>query len=417
MLLPPLPRGLPPGHRPGDSDVYRPPSGRCPGLPALASRGGKLAEYARSLKPDTVISANDFDAVMRPSYLILGIDLPALEDYGLPRWEAKEGLLVNNALTLRVARALAKGTPVSTISYDRGIGFDGVYPPRRFRQAMAEAAACGAIPVIKGTEYVERGVFTLLTAAEYAPQREAIGHYHRWLESHAELYREWEPAAFVGLLYPGDTLWQQWPTVAPIFFGAAQTLTAAGIPWRVIQDTDDCSGLDLILDARPGAKSQPGGFPRRVGRPSSEPALWARSPWLRNRVQATIIRLYRAYFESPFARRWFDRMGMVRSFTQSPYFRLPPEPWQQALLRMLEPLSGPRVEAKNPVLLEVWQNFRKGTKALHLVNYADVPQEVRVKVGEKARARLLTPDGEGKELEGQELSFTLDIYAVILLSG
>jgi hypothetical protein len=59
-----------------------------------------LAWFARSLNPQVQISANNFDAVMRPSYVTYGIDLPALaqvqdlimiEDYGLPHWQPSIG--------------------------------------------------------------------------------------------------------------------------------------------------------------------------------------------------------------------------------------------------------------------------------------------------------------------------------------
>jgi uncharacterized lipoprotein YddW (UPF0748 family) len=76
-----------------------------------------LSGYAKAMAPDIPISANNFDAVMRPSYLIYGIDLKALasvqdvlmiEDYGLPRFDpTPKPRLANNALTIRTARALA----------------------------------------------------------------------------------------------------------------------------------------------------------------------------------------------------------------------------------------------------------------------------------------------------------------------
>ncbi|MFN3929036.1 MAG: hypothetical protein ACK4OK_05315, partial [Thermoflexus sp.] len=200
-----------------------------------------LAEEIRAIKPDALVSANDFDVVMRPSFLIYGIDVEKLariqdilmvEDFGLPRWDGAR--LVNNATTLRTVRALAGGTPISTISYDRGIGFDGVYPPRRFLQHVAEAVACGAIPVIKGTEFVERGKFTVLTAAPYAEQRTAIGAYQRWLADHADLFMGRENIAPVAIQHPGDAMWTEWPRTAPLYFGAAQTLLRFGIPWRVV---------------------------------------------------------------------------------------------------------------------------------------------------------------------------------------
>jgi len=73
----------------------------------------ELSTYARRLNPNILISANDYDPVMRPSYLVYGVDLAALakvqdvvmiEDFALPRWEGD--LLINNALTLRTAKAL-----------------------------------------------------------------------------------------------------------------------------------------------------------------------------------------------------------------------------------------------------------------------------------------------------------------------
>ena len=83
--------------------------------------------------------------------------------------------LVNNAITIRTALALIGDTPLTTDPYDKGIGFDTVYPPRRIQQGIAEAAACGTAMVVKGTEYVDQnGVFTLLTAQEFSAQRHAI---------------------------------------------------------------------------------------------------------------------------------------------------------------------------------------------------------------------------------------------------
>ena len=142
-----------------------------------------------------------------------------IEDFALSRWQYGPAgalpKLVSNALSLRTARALIGDTRLSTNLYDLGIGFDPVYAPRRFWQGIAAAAACGATMVLKGTEYVEEGAFTLLTAIEVAPRRSAMGQIHRWLAEHSELYRNRENAARVGLLHPGDALWQDWDRLAP----------------------------------------------------------------------------------------------------------------------------------------------------------------------------------------------------------
>lgn len=384
-----------------------------------------LTDYARSLNHDVVISVNDFDAVMRPSTLIYGIDLGLLsgvqdvimiEDYGLPRWE--KDLLVNNVLTLHTARGLIGDTPLSTNPYDKGIGFDSVYAPRRFRQGIAEAAACGAAMVVKGTEYVADGVFTLLTAERYAPQREAIGSIHRWLATHAALYRERENAARVGLLFPGDDLWVAWDQAAPPYFGTGQTLLAAGIPWRVVTCDDGFSALDVLFCF--GEKPPVSGELRVIdvldlpGWTPAPSSFLARNKAAHSLVSGVVEWLFRAYFQWRWARSLGDNLGLAHLFLQSPYFRLPPKPAQKVLLAALGERPYPRVESEVPVLVELWKQGE--TWQLHLVNYAQQPQPVVVSFVQPVSGRVLSPDGEGGQFHGTHFGWTLDVYAVIQYS-
>jgi hypothetical protein len=391
-----------------------------------------LADHARSLNAEVVISANDFDAVMRPSYLIYGIDLGALagvqdvvmiEDYGLPRWEdgadGRAPVLVNNALTLRTARALVGDTPLSTDPYDQGIGFDGVYAPRRFRQGIAEAVACGATMVVKGTEYVEDGEFTLLTAERFGPQREAIGDLHRWLAAQAGLYSGRENAARVGLLHPGDALWQAWGQLAPLYFGTGQTLLAAGIPWRVVAGREHLADLDVLFYVGPApdvgtvpprlrvvpVQELPGWAPRPL-------SILARHQGLRSGVSRVVGWLFQSYFRWRWWRQLVDRLGLQHLFWQTPFFRLPPVPAQEALLAALGERPYPRVAAGAPVLAEVW---RKGEGwQLHLVNYGEDPQPVTVEFAQPVHGTILSPDGRaGEVLEGRRVGIGLDVYTVL----
>jgi hypothetical protein len=398
-----------------------------------------LASYARSLNANVVISANDFDTIMRPSHLVYGIDLAALaevqdvimiEDYGLPRWEEAEAsstsaILVNNALTLRTARALIGDTPLSTDPYDKGIGFDPVYPARRFQQGIAEAAACGAAMVVKGTEYVQDGVFTLLTAERFAPQRVAIGRIHRWLASQADLYQGRQNAARVALCYPGDALWQDWDRLAPLYFGVGQTLLAAGVPWRVVTPDRDLAGLDVLFwfgGIAPGDARPPG--PRVVSVPDvpgwrpSSPSLLARHRSLRSVVSRVVGWLFQSYFRWRWSRQLVDRLGLVHFFWQTPFFRLPPAQAREALLAALGERPYPRVRADAPLLVELW---RRGEEwQLHLVNYAAVPQQVTVEFNHPVRGLIVSPDesGEGAgraggEFQGTSLEVAVDVYTVL----
>jgi hypothetical protein len=386
-----------------------------------------LADHARALQPDVVISANDFDAVMRPSYLVYGIDLAALarvqdvamiEDYGLPHWDARQDVLANNALTLRTARALVGGTPLSTNPYDKGIGFDPVYPARRLRQGIAEAAACGATMVVKGTEYVDEGAFTLLTAERYAPQRQAIGQIHRWLEAHAPLYRGGRNTATVALEHPGDRLWQQWDRLAPLYFGAGQVLTAAGVPWRVVQRGDDLQGVEVLLTFDAAAPAAAAHGVRRVEVPALEgwqpaaPSFLARSDRVRAGASRVLGSMFQGYFRWRWARRLVDGLGLVHFFWQTPYFRLPPRQAQAVLLAALGAPSGPRVEAAAPVLVELWQ--RNDRHQLHVVNYGDEAQRVILDFGAAVAGRIISPDGGSEEtFEGTRLELAVDVYAVL----
>jgi len=390
-----------------------------------------LASYARSLKPNIFISANDFDAVMRPSFLIYGIDLGSLakvqdvimiEDYGLPRWEEKDGLLVNNALTLRTARALVGDTPLSTDPYDKGIGFDGVYTPRRLQQGIAEAAACSAMMVVKGTEYIEEGAFTLLTAKRFAPQREAVGVMHRWLEQHADLYQDRQNAARVGILYPGDALWQTWDQIAPLYFGVGQTLLAANIPWRVVTLKDDWGGLDTLFCFNSVTPKQPARPDVRIIDVSKLPG-WTLPPssFLARHARAHALAseltgwLYRAYFEKRWARQLGDRLGLAHFFLQSPYFRLPSEAARNALLATLDELPYPRIASSAPVLVELWQQEKR--QQLHLVNYATEPQIVTVTFAHPMSGKIMSPEGgELAIIDGACVDVNLDVYAVIELA-
>jgi hypothetical protein len=388
-----------------------------------------LSGYAKGLSPDIPISVNNFDAVMRPAYLIYGIDLKSLaefqdilmiEDYGLPRFDRKpQPRLANNALTIHTARALAKETPISVDPYDQGIGFDSVFPTRRYLQGIAEATAGGAAMVIKGTEFVDRGIFTLLTAPQFYETRREIGRYHDWLEAHTGLLEDRNLKAPVALLHPGDRLWQDWSRLAPLFFGAGQTLLAAGIPWKVVVAGDTLEGIQalvvcdgpyrlptvprdlpiLSLTDLAGWDNRSGGG--LVNRAFSRPA------------GALIDAGYRAYFNSAFARRMMDRAGVMRLFTGSPLFNLPNRTQQSALLAALPAGLYPRVHAQAPVLAEAWQ--RDGVAELHLVNYAPQSQIIRVEFANAHPRQILSPDHSDLLLPAAaSIEITIDIYDVIV---
>lgn len=394
---------------------------------------GMLADYARSLDPNVVVSVNDFDAVMRPSFVTYGIDLEGLskvqdvmmiEDFALPRWRATAGekaaRLVNDALTIRTARALVGKTPLTVDPYDKGIGFDEVYAPRRFQQGIAEAAACGAPMVVKGTEFVEPdGAFTLLTAEAYAAQREAIGALHRWLEEHAALYEDVDNAAKVGLLHPGDALWQRWHRLAGLFFGAAQTLTAAARPWRVVTTEDELSDLDVLLHIAPlpDEVTVPPDLrtihlPGLDGWAPAESTYLAQHPLVRRITARLLDTLFRAYFRYRWVRRLIDRSALPQNhFLQTPHFDLPSPSQQEQLLEAVGEPDFLKISADAPLLVE--HGRRADQHQLHLVNYAESPQAVKITFAHPITGTLLAPGAPSSAVAGDSMELTVDVYAIV----
>ncbi len=409
---------------------------------------GELAEYARSLRPGVVVAENVYDVINRNHYADFGVDLRQaarvsdlvmIEDHSLPRI-VSDRMVVNNGITCKAARAWVGDTPVTTDPYIAGIGFDPVYTPRQFRRAVAEGAACGTGTVVKGTEFYDErdGGFTLLTSAPFAAEREALGRIHRWLEAHAELYEGRQERSPVAVYFPYDTLPFEWSYAAPLTFAACQALLVEGIPFRIV-GSGSWEGVELLI--LPPSRSEP--LRRRVesfigsgGRVVALGETWpqARSVWLRERPGPTFLQrhptlrslvgrggmaLYRAYFSSRPFRRLLDGLHITQRIIQggaegNPLFRVPTVEERSALLEAVGSLSLPRVRAARPVLITWWR--QGATDQLHLVNYDDAPQEVRVELPWPVRARALSPDGEETStLEGCSLRLWLDVYTVLLL--
>jgi hypothetical protein len=394
-----------------------------------------LADTARSLKPGTTISANDYVVTMHNSYLIYGIDVEALagvqdvimvENFALPHWSAaSQPSLANNALTIRNTRELIRGQAhLSVLSYDAGIGFDAVYPPRRHQLAVAEAAALGASMTVKGTEYNDGRQMTLLTDSAYSAQQKSIGGYHRWLDAHQALYQGRGYASPVALLHPGEALWRHWMALSPVYHGAGQALTWAGIPWRVVRRGDDLKDLSAVLTFTPEDQDlaltderitqiHVPGLPGWAWR---KPSAVAKGGLSHDLVEGVSAFLLRAYHSSKFARGVMDKLGLPKLVFRTSFFNLPRQSQIDGLLNALPAGIMPRVEAQDPVLIDVWAQGDE--RQVHLVNYGPDPQVVRVHLGAPARGRLISPDGDDILTdEGAEVSVHLNIYAVLILEG
>lgn len=389
-----------------------------------------LGEYARSMNENILVSVNDYNVIMNPSFVTHGIDLRELaavqdvvmiEDFALPRWDRNKNFkgaeLVNNAITLRSALSLVGDTPLTTDPYDKGIGFDDVYSSRRFQQGIAEAAACGVPMVVKGTEFVDRkGVFTLLTADIYAPQRTAIKQIHDWLALNSHLYQDRHNLAKVGLVFPETGFKYNWDHNAPLYFGICQTLIFAGIPWRVVADENDHNGLEIVFIFERNKIEKSGirviDAHQLPGWSSGKMNNMLNNPFLRELSSVVLNGYYRAYFENPLIRRLTDRSGITQWFIGSPHFKIPPQIMRKSILDQAGSIPYPRVAWTNaPVLIEVWQH--EDEKQCHVVNYSESPQPVTINFGESVAGKILSLDNSETDFFGSQVEMELDIYNII----
>lgn len=400
-------------------------------------------ELARSCRPTILTSANACAAVLRHAYVLFGIDYAAwsrfldvvlVEDVALPEYRRHGRRSFSQAaVTAKAARAAAAPTPVATVSYDRGIGLDGAADSRRLRQALAEAAACDAVGVVKGAEYLDpEGRFTVLTAPAFASARETCGEVLGWLAEHAGLYRDRQPAAALGLLYPYDEAAERWECWAPSFFGAATALLVHGLPFRIVTAgqlrsvRDDPNGPAILLAAGDSGEAAlrsdldraagscrvvrlPDGFwsPPFSARPPATVATRRRRRWL----SPLLTTAQYAYFTHPTFQRLMHRTGLVDVGMRPPYFRVPRNAGR--LLERLGPVPGPRARAAVPVLVEHWRAGR--VDQLHLVNYGPTPERVTLTPHLPESLEMMSPDGPvdwRRTPEGIELR--LDTYAVVL---
>jgi hypothetical protein len=138
----------------------------------------------------------------------------------------------------------------------------------------------------------------------------------------------------------------------------------------------------------------------------------ARHRGLRSMVSRLVGWLFQSYFHWRWWRQLVDRSGLQHFFWQSPFFRLPPVPAQEALLEALGERPYPRVRSGVPVLVEAW---RKGEGwQLHLVNYGGEPQPVRVEFGQPVHGAILSPDGPADSVfEGLTVEIGLSVYTVL----
>lgn len=391
-------------------------------------RAWTLTDFLRDLRdavhrrnPRAVLLTNTVGAVNFNTYQLFGVDLPELahvvdwlfvENLLSPR--AEPGRLVQNAGTFKLLHSLKPGAPALSISYDRGIGVDGVPSPRTFARMMAEAYAAGGVPVLRACEYIRDRNWTLVQPGRHDRQMAGARWIAGFVRRHPELFQSRQPAAPVAVHVPPGLGWRGdfYPEDGGNFLGVIQALVSAAIPFRVLTTLRDLAGVRaLILPPSITPPAEYGGLilsfadlgirrrPRSVfdylGRPL-EPLVRRLGP-----------RLVDGYYSRVHVRRFIDRLDLLhRLFFNGQFRSLIPAPAAVVTLRAVQPCV---VLADGPIYADVWRT--PGRLQLHLVNYGGRPVAVRVASPLGRPVRALAPEGDDIAITNGRL--IVDTYAIV----
>jgi hypothetical protein len=352
-----------------------------------------LKEHA----PQTLVIANNCDVILRDTTGLFGLDLQALsslqdalliENVAMPHYHAGRRRLVANALVLKAVRAIAPDKPILALTYERGIGLDRLPGTRRLRRTFAEAVAVGAVPVLKGSEFIDHaGRFSVITAPAFGALRVALAPLLDWLHGHAWLFDDVQPAPAVCVPYLPRATGAAW-LANKQNLAAALALLRAQVPFAFTAGDAPCVG--------PGSFAHGG-----RAHPLLDSAHFCRL------IDPGMRALARGYFGTVRLRRWIDKSGLTRRFLESPSFALP-DNW--GALRTGHDLEGPCAFSAAPILVERWRHT-SGRYRLHVVNYCDQPVDVTVKAG--GPIVLHSPDPGTVWLDSAHARLRLDTYAVL----
>jgi hypothetical protein len=142
----------------------------------------------------------------------------------------------------------------------------------------------------------------------------------------------------------------------------------------------------------------------------------ARGGLLHDLVEGVGIFLLKSYHANKFARQAMDKMNMAKWVLATPFFDLPDDNQMEHLINALPEKFFPRVICEQPVLIEVWKQGDQSQ--VHLMNYGQSLQQVSLIFEAPVKGMVISPDGPViLDLVGEEISFILDIYSVLILEA
>jgi hypothetical protein len=390
-------------------------------------------DRVRCLRPDAIVLANNCDAVLRDTRALFGLDPGHLagiqdgvlvENVATAQYHHRPPVLSSNAIPVRALRAIVPAAPILTVTYEKGIGLDGPPAPLTVRRTIAEAAALGVSPVLKGTEYLDsRRRFTVFTSPEFDDMRRSAGRLFGWIDANRRLFEDAIPRPDVAILLDTEGLRDRHGATAAVTWSLATLLlhesVCFGFTTADAVASGAFAGTRVLVPAGVAPPATPRGaevvaVPAGAHDVRGRPVALLRDGAIRGAADRVLSALSRAYFGSATSRRVIDRIGLTRRFLRSAYFAVPRK---RASWNGLVPDWLPtRVVSPSPVLVERLERS-DGATVIHLVNFSDSPTVVRMPGVVSREPGLHTPDGGTSMVRSGGLEIRLEQWAVLELPG
>ncbi|MPZ23611.1 MAG: hypothetical protein GEU28_08705 [Dehalococcoidia bacterium] len=380
----------------------------------------EVRDVLKRLDPKLVLLTNTVSAVNVDTYNIHGVDLPEIanlvdwlfvENLQSPR--AAGDMLVQNAGTFKLLQSLKPEAPTLSISYNRGIGVDGVPGPEVFARTMAEGYAAGGIPIIRACEYIENERWTLLQPGFHDDGLAAARRIVDFVRARSEQSLSRRSAAAVAVFVPPGSAWRGdvLPGVEWDYLGVIQALVSSAIPFRILTSLGNLGGVRVLI-MPPGIKApaayrglkvrydQVGVRRRRRSvlayfKQPFEPVLSRLGPWLVD-----------SYFSTVHVRRFVDRLDLLFRLLYRDQCRcLLIDSGLVARMKAAHPCS---VFSVTPIFVDLWET--PAGIELHIVNYSDEPATVEVVSSLGEAGSVDTPDGPAVAING---GLRIESYAVL----
>lgn len=407
----------------------------------------KWVEVAKNLNPNIVISANNFDAIARNSYVSMGMDLGGLtdvqdlgiiENFAFPQ-VLDNGAVVSNAITIGAAQARTGEIPITTKPSTNAVGFERMWLPNEIRRAFAESLAMKAPMIFQGIGFRYYKEVTLLFNSRYRKQQESLTAINEWFESNQAWLQAREASSPLAIYHPYEAIRWEWSRIAPIFFAACESVILNGYPLRIVGDDDDWKEVQTLLvppgevdglNERLQAFIGDGGtiIPLVTKRSVvGNRVLWdgwrplrSRIPrwrWIRRQLNHGAMISWRLYHHFRVARWIANRLRIQEAMIRSSMYFVPPQPFQRVLVGELGDNFYPRVESESPILFTCWRE-PDGTQQLHVVNYSNTTQRITVHLGDLMDAQVYTPgsDVSATRVVGSSLMLNVEVAKVIRAS-